>query len=240
MGRARALLGQGPEGVGLGLSTDLIAGFCGESEEEHAHSLSLIAEAGFDQAFTYAYSRREQTYAGLFLQDDVPPETKQRRLAELVAAFQAGSEARNARLETGRLHCVLVEGLATKPSRAWPSLPTWTGRTDSNKRVVFPSNTVLHGLLGDEAWALAAMDVIPGPGGPEAMGARLRELGALRGGGVAGGYSASIERGQYLAVKVVGGKGHTLRALPLALVTLREAAALGLPGLPTTLDLHRA
>lgn len=53
--RARGLLGAGPEGVGMGLSTDLIAGFCGETEEEHAQSLSLIAESGFDQAFTYAY-----------------------------------------------------------------------------------------------------------------------------------------------------------------------------------------
>ena len=107
--RARGLLGAGTEGVGMGLSTDLIAGFCGETEEEHAQSLSLIAESGFDQAFTYAYrsarrcvscrlicslhwlalpnvtltpktptptSRREQTYAGLFLQDDVPEPIK--------------------------------------------------------------------------------------------------------------------------------------------------------------------
>ena len=61
--------------------------------------LSLIRSIGFDQAFTYAYSRREQTYAGLFYKDDVPETTKQRRLQEVVDTFQQTVRDRNTQFE---------------------------------------------------------------------------------------------------------------------------------------------
>ena len=61
--------------------------------------MSLLREVQFDQAFTYAYSRREQTYAGLFYQDDVPEEVKARRLQELIDTFQETVQARNRNLE---------------------------------------------------------------------------------------------------------------------------------------------
>jgi tRNA A37 methylthiotransferase MiaB len=64
----------------LGLSSDFISGFCGETEGEHEELLSLVRQVGFDQAFTYSYSKREQTYAGLFYNDDVGAQEKQRRL----------------------------------------------------------------------------------------------------------------------------------------------------------------
>ena len=57
--------------------------------------MSLLREVGFDQAFTYSYSKREQTYAGLFMQDDVEESTKGRRLQELVDVFQSLAVARN-------------------------------------------------------------------------------------------------------------------------------------------------
>lgn len=114
----------------------------------------------------------------------------------------------------------------------------------SNKRVVFPEGPLLRGLLQPEAAALAAMEAVAGVGGPEALWGRLAELRAGRGGlGLGGGLGegvGSVERGQYVAVKVVGGKGHTLRALPLAVLSLREAAALRLPGLATAADLAGA
>jgi len=87
--RARQILGKNtPEGIGMGLSTDLISGFCGETDDEHNDNISLVEEVGYDQAFTYSYSRREQTYAGLFYQDDVPEETKAKRLTQLIDKFQ--------------------------------------------------------------------------------------------------------------------------------------------------------
>ena len=51
----------------VGLSSDFISGFCGETDDEHQENLSLLREVGFDQAFTYSYSRRDQTFAGLFM-----------------------------------------------------------------------------------------------------------------------------------------------------------------------------
>lgn len=107
---------------------------------------------------------------------------------------------------------------------------------------MFPEGPLLRGLLQPEAAALAAMEA--GVGGPEALKGRLAELRAGRGGlGLGGGLGegvGSVERGQYVAVKVVGGKGHTLRAIPLAVLSLREAAALRLPGLATAADLAGA
>jgi tRNA A37 methylthiotransferase MiaB len=59
---------------GVGLSSDFISGFCGETEEDHALTVRLLEEVGYDQAFMFAYSRRERTHAAHRLQDDVPPE----------------------------------------------------------------------------------------------------------------------------------------------------------------------
>jgi tRNA A37 methylthiotransferase MiaB len=215
--RARALLGRGsPEGVGMGLSSDFIAGFCGETDEEHKESVSLLSDLGFDQAFTYAYSRREQTYAGLFYKDDVDEAVKARRLDELVNVFQTMAMERNTRLEMGRLHVVLVEGEGKRPG-------TFTGRTDSNKRVVFPwaGLLLLKGIRADEAAALARAKV-------DDVADMLAALGDARGQGEGG----VVEKGVYIVVKVTGARGHTLRGVPLATTTIAESHPLNLPALP--------
>ena len=215
--RARALLGRGsPEGVGMGLSSDFIAGFCGETDEEHKESVSLLSDLGFDQAFTYAYSRREQTYAGLFYKDDVDEAVKARRLDELVNVFQTKAMERNTRLEMGRLHVVLVEGEGKRPG-------TFTGRTDSNKRVVFPwaGLLLLKGIRADEAAALARAKV-------DDVADMLAALGDARGQGEGG----VVEKGVYIVVKVTGARGHTLRGVPLATTTIAESHPLNLPALP--------
>lgn len=116
---------------GVCLSTDLIAGFCGESEAEHEETLSLMRAVGFEQAFMYAYSLRSRTHAAHHMEDDVPRETKQRRLREIIDTFHALVHAHNAQAEPGSAHVVLVEGAARK------SAGQLTGRTDGNKRVVF-------------------------------------------------------------------------------------------------------
>jgi MiaB/RimO family radical SAM methylthiotransferase len=123
---------------GVALSSDFIAGFCGETLHDHRETLSLMTEVEYDMAFMFAYSMRARTRAAYRLEDDVPAEEKQRRLAEIIDTFQACVTRRNA-LERGREHIVLVEGKARK----WdPDAPTLTGRTDTNKRVVFSDGSV--------------------------------------------------------------------------------------------------
>ena len=122
--RARAVV---PD---LALSTDLIAGFCGETEREHADTLSLMETVGYDHAFMFAYSERPDTFAARKYADDVPDEVKKRRLTEIIQLQTAISKARNER-RVGRREVVLVEG----PSKR--SDDQLCGRTDSNHMVVF-------------------------------------------------------------------------------------------------------
>ena len=94
---------------GVALSSDFISGFCGETEEEHADTVSLMRLVGYEKAFMFAYSMRDKTAAARHLTDDVPEDVKKRRLAEVIDAQRKGAEAANAE-EIGRVHCVLVEG----------------------------------------------------------------------------------------------------------------------------------
>jgi MiaB/RimO family radical SAM methylthiotransferase len=101
--RARAIVG--PE---LELSTDIICGFPGESETDHQETLSLVREVGYAQAFMYAYSERERTRAYHKLKDDVPLETKMRRLREVVLAYNA-TATELAQRQVGKQAVVLIE-----------------------------------------------------------------------------------------------------------------------------------
>ncbi len=114
----------------VSLSTDIIAGFCGETEEDHQETLSLMEEVRFDMAYMFAYSERPDTYAARKYRDDVPEAVKKRRLSEIIALQQQISLENN-RQEIGRVHTILVEG----PSRR--SEEQFCGRTDTNKMVVF-------------------------------------------------------------------------------------------------------
>ena len=69
---------------GCAITTDIIAGFCHETEEEHADTVSLMTRVGYEQAFMFAYSEREGTSAARNLEDDVPEDVKQRRLQEII------------------------------------------------------------------------------------------------------------------------------------------------------------
>ncbi len=114
----------------VALSTDVIAGFCGETEEDHQETLSLMEQVRFDMAYMFAYSERPNTYAARKYRDDVPEEVKKRRLNEIIALQQRISLENNRR-EIGRIHTVLVEG----PSRR--NKEQFCGRTDTNKMVIF-------------------------------------------------------------------------------------------------------
>ena len=115
---------------GVSLSTDIIAGFCGETEEEHQGTMTLMKEVGFDLAYMFAYSERERTLAYRKFEDDVPEETKKRRLSEIITQQMNIQKERNLD-EIGTRHLVLVEGTSKK------SEDQVSGRTDTNKIAVF-------------------------------------------------------------------------------------------------------
>jgi tRNA-2-methylthio-N6-dimethylallyladenosine synthase len=116
---------------GCGITTDVIAGFCSETEEDHQDTLSLFREVGFDYAFMFNYSERPGTLAARKYPDDVPLEVKTRRLNEIIA-LQNELSLKSNQAEIGKTYTVLVEG----PSKKNPE--ELCGRTGSNKMCVFP------------------------------------------------------------------------------------------------------
>ena len=116
---------------GCGLTTDVIAGFCGETEEDHRDTLSLFEEVCFDSAFMFYYSERPGTLAARKYADDVDIETKTRRLNEIIA-LQGQCSLRSYRADIGKTFRVLVEG----PSKKSPD--ELCGRASNNKMCVFP------------------------------------------------------------------------------------------------------
>lgn len=121
-----------------GLSTDMFSGYHSETEEDHQDSLSLMRECGFDSAFLFKYSERPGTYASKHLPDNVPEETKIRRLNELIALQNELSAESNARC-VGQEYEILVEGYSKR------SHEQLYGRTEQNKVVVFDRGNVRIG-----------------------------------------------------------------------------------------------
>jgi tRNA-2-methylthio-N6-dimethylallyladenosine synthase len=117
-------------GEDCGISHDLIAGFCSETEEEHKDTLSLMEKVQYDFGYMFAYSERPGTPAEKKLTDDVPEQIKKRRLAEIIDLQRKHSGLRNQR-QVGQIQKVLVEGDSKKSSQQH------FGRNDSNKIVVF-------------------------------------------------------------------------------------------------------
>ena len=113
-----------------GLSTAIFVGYHGETEADHAESLRIMREVGYDSAFMFKYSERPGTYASKHLPDDVPEDVKIRRLNELIMV-QNENSARANHAEVGNIREVLVEG----PSKR--SREQLCGRTEQNKMVVF-------------------------------------------------------------------------------------------------------
>ena len=114
-----------------GLTTDVIAGFCTETEEDHLQTLSLFEEIGYDTAFMFYYSERPGTFAARHWPDDVDIETKTRRLNEIIT-LQNRKSLESYRRDIGKRFKVLVEG----PSKKNPS--ELCGRASNNKMCVWP------------------------------------------------------------------------------------------------------
>ena len=125
-----------------GISTDMIAGFCTETEEEHQDSLSLMEYCRYDLAYLYFYSERPGTLAARRFTDDVPLEVKKRRLQEMVDLYRRHSLI-SMQKEVGKTFKVLVEGPSKKTDE------DFQGRTDQNKVVIFPRENFKK---GDYVW----------------------------------------------------------------------------------------
>nr|XP_015220193.1 PREDICTED: CDK5 regulatory subunit-associated protein 1 isoform X6 [Lepisosteus oculatus] len=119
----------------VSLSSDFIAGFCGETEEDHQQTVSLLRDVQYNMGFLFAYSMRQKTHASRRLQDDVPLEVKQRRLEELITVFREEASKVNAGL-IGSAQLVLVEGESKR------SATELCGRNEGNLKVIFPRQEV--------------------------------------------------------------------------------------------------
>ncbi|MCO6465594.1 MAG: tRNA (N6-isopentenyl adenosine(37)-C2)-methylthiotransferase MiaB [Bradyrhizobiaceae bacterium] len=123
------------------LSTDIIAGFCTETAEDHQATLDVMRTVRYDGAYMFAYSPRENTKAWK-MGDDVPAEVKNQRLQEIIELQNDISREINL-TEVGRQHHVLVEGPSKRNNEEWK------GRTDTNKTVIFPHEDQRGYIVGD-------------------------------------------------------------------------------------------
>lgn len=113
------------------ISTDIITGFCSETEEEHRNTLSIMDYVQYDYAYMFAYSERPGTLAAKRFTDDIPEEVKKRRLTEVVEKQRMHSHLR-LKEQVGKVHKVLIEGYSKRSDQ------DYCGRNDQNAMVVFP------------------------------------------------------------------------------------------------------
>ena len=143
------------------IGTDVFCGFHGETLDDHAQTLSLMREVGFDSAFMFKYSERPGTFAAKHLPDNIAEEEKVRRLNEIIA-LQLELSLESNRRDVGKTFEVLVEG------RSKRSADDMCGRTSQNKLVVFPKESAKIGDLVqvhiDEASAATLIGkIVPQP-----------------------------------------------------------------------------
>jgi tRNA-2-methylthio-N6-dimethylallyladenosine synthase len=165
VGRARALV---PD---IAVTTDLIVGFPGETEEDFQATLALVAAADFDGAYSFKYSPRPGT-PGAAMEDQVPEPVKDVRLARLNALLDVHSRRHNDAL-VGSIHEALVEGAkpaAGSGQRATGAAASWQGRLRNNKLVLFPPvEGVTAGqfarvmITGAGSWTLSGEVPVPLP-----------------------------------------------------------------------------
>ena len=120
------------------ISTDIISGFCGETDDEHLETLSLMDEVKYDFAYMFKYSERPKTLAERKFEDDIPEEVKSKRLSEIIEK-QLGFALVSNQSRIGKVEKVLVEGESKRSSEMF------CGRTSRNSMVVFPRSNVKKG-----------------------------------------------------------------------------------------------
>ena len=117
-----------------GVSCDIITGFCSETEEDHQATLDLMRTCEFEFSYMYFYSERPGTLAARKYEDDVPEDSKRRRLSEVIEVQHEVSRKLNA-AQLGKIHRVLVEAQSKK------NADEWMGRNEQNLKVIFPRST---------------------------------------------------------------------------------------------------
>ena len=199
----------------VAISSDFISGFCGETEDEHQDTLSLMEHVAYDQAYMFAYSMRGRTHAHRTMEDDVPEDIKIRRLNEVISVFRTKVQERNDTMEVGQIRLVLVEG-ESKKSR--PGDRAFSGRTDQNKRIVFPiegSTDEGDDLVG-QCWS--EEEIVPmirqASGWSDELNPSLK---------------VPLRAGDYAAVLVTEARGHTLKGQALWRSSLQGFNSLSLP-----------
>nr|MBP7644047.1 TRAM domain-containing protein [Saprospiraceae bacterium] len=125
------------------ISSDVITGFCTETDEEHQDTCSMIEWANYSMSYMFYYSERPGTLAAKKLKDDVPLETKKSRLNEIIAIQNKVSLQQNI-ADIGKTFKVLIEGNSKKSDLEWK------GRNSQNKMVVFPK--IGQQKPGDYVW----------------------------------------------------------------------------------------
>jgi tRNA-2-methylthio-N6-dimethylallyladenosine synthase len=116
---------------GCGISSDVIAGFCSETEEDHADTLRMMEFAAYDMSYMFFYSERPGTLAARRYADDIPLEVKKRRLDDIVQIQNRLSLESNQK-DIGKTFNVLIEGDSKRSEQ------DWMGRNTQNKVIVFP------------------------------------------------------------------------------------------------------
>ena len=142
------------------ISSDIITGFCTETEAEHQDTVSMVAYARYSMSYMFFYSERPGTPAARKFEDDVPPAVKKRRLTEIIELQTDISRELNA-AEVGKTFKVLIEGDSKKSDR------DWKGRTTQNRMVIFPK------LAGERAGMYVEVEVV-GSTSATLLGRRVR------------------------------------------------------------------
>ena len=194
----------------VAISSDFITGFCGETEEEHQETISLMDWVKYDQAYLFAYSMRPKTHAHRTMNDDITDEVKARRLQEIIAAFRTNVQLRNDSTEVGRLRLVLVEGESKKSN---PGSRRWGGRTDQNKRITFQVREN-DPKCWDEHAMRDILNVLGQEGDrPAKKTSLMHELVSQP--------KVSLRVGDYAVVQVTEARGHTLKGILLWRATMK-------------------
>jgi tRNA-2-methylthio-N6-dimethylallyladenosine synthase len=120
-------------GEDCGISTDIITGFCSETEEEHQDTVNLMKEVVYDYAYMFAYSERPGTPAAKKYADDIPDDVKNRRLTEIIALQRETALVQNKKA-IGKVHHVLIDGYSKRSDEFFK------GRNSKNALIIFPKN----------------------------------------------------------------------------------------------------
>ncbi|CAM6097562.1 unnamed protein product [Calypogeia fissa] len=184
------------------ITSDFITGFCGETEEDHAETLSLVEAVGYDMAYMFAYSMRDKTHAHHNYEDDVPEPVKQRRLAELIDTFRR-TTGPNYEAQLGSTQLVLIEG----PSKRNPE-EELSGRNDRGHKVV-----VKNVLVADALSEFQAKDTTQVTCGDNTTECVLNFDDESK---------VYLKAGDYGEVRIVGTTLASLKGWPLARTTLTE------------------